>query len=58
MIATPLTVPLQLLTNLLPVSRGTTVTGEVLGSGNAALASQSFTLAKSPLTYLASGAGR
>ena len=39
------------------MSRGTTVTGEVLGSGNAALASQSFTLSKSPLTYLASGNG-
>ena len=33
------------------------MTGEVLGSGNAALASQSFTLSKSPLTYLASGSG-
>jgi hypothetical protein len=56
-IATPMTVPLQLLTNLLPVSRGTTVTGEVLGSGNAALASQSFTLANAPLTYLAGPGG-
>ena len=55
--ATPLEVPLQLLLNVVSVSRGTTVTGEVLGSGNAALASQSFTLAKSPLTYLASGSG-
>jgi Baseplate J-like protein len=54
---TPLAVPLQLLLNVVSVSRGTTVTGEVLGSGNAALASQSFTLAKSPLTYLASGDG-
>ena len=33
------------------------MTGEVLGSGNAALASQSFTLAMSPLTYLAGGSG-
>ena len=49
--------PLQLLLDLVPVSRGTTVTGEMLGSGNAALASQSFTLSKSPLTYLASGSG-
>jgi hypothetical protein len=55
--ATPLAVPLQLLLNVVPVSRGTTVTGEVLGSGNAARASQFFTLAKSPLTYLASGSG-
>jgi predicted phage baseplate assembly protein len=45
-------VPLRLLFNLVPVSRGTTVTGEVLGSGNAALAGQSFTLSKFPLTYL------
>jgi hypothetical protein len=52
-----LAVPLQLLLNLVPVSRGKTVTGEVLGSGNAALASQSFTLSKSPLTYLPSGGG-
>jgi hypothetical protein len=51
-ITTPLAVPLQLLTSLLPVSRGTTVSGQVLGSGSAALASQSFTLAHSPLTYL------
>ena len=52
-ITTPMVVPLQLLTSLLPVSRGTTITGEVLGSGNAALAGQSFTLASAPLTYLA-----
>ena len=56
-ITTPLEVPLQLLLDVVPVSRGTTVTGEVLGSGNAALASQSFTLSKSPLTHLASGSG-
>ncbi len=56
-ITTPLAVPLQLLTTLVPVSRGTTVTGEVLGSGNAALASQSFKLANWPLTYLAGGSG-
>ena len=51
----PLMAPLELLLDVLTVSRGTTVTGEVLGSGNAALAGQSFTLSKSPLTYLASG---
>ena len=56
-ITTPLQVPLQLLPDVFAVSRGTTVTGEVLGSGNAALASQSFTLAMSPLTYLAGGSG-
>lgn len=54
-IGAPLVPPLSLLVDLLPVSRGQTVTNEVLGSGNAALANQSFTLAKSPLTYLASG---
>ena len=53
----PLAVPLQLLLSLVPVSRGTTVTNEVLGSGNAALASQSFTLAKSPLTYFPTAGG-
>ncbi len=53
----PLVVPLQLLLNLVPVSRGTTVSSEVLGSGNAALTSQSFTLAKSPLTYHATASG-
>jgi Baseplate J-like protein len=56
-LAAPLAVPLRLLLNLVPVSRGKTVTGEVLGSGNAALTSQSFTLAKSPLTYLRGAAG-
>jgi predicted phage baseplate assembly protein len=56
-ITSPLAVPLRLLLHVVPVSRGTTVSGEVLGSGNAALINQSFTLAKSPLTYLASGAG-
>jgi len=56
-IAVPLAAPLRLLLDVVPVSRGTTVTGEVLGNGNAALANQSFTLAKSPLTYLASGNG-
>jgi hypothetical protein len=56
-ITAPLQAPLQLLLNVLPVSRGATVTGEVLGDGNAALAGQSFTLSKSPLTYLAGGGG-
>jgi hypothetical protein len=53
----PLQVPLRLLFDVVPVSRGTTVANEVLGSGNAAVANQRFTLSKSPLTYLASGAG-
>jgi hypothetical protein len=56
-VTAPLAVPLQLLTSLVTVSHGTTVSSEVLGSGNAALASQSFTLANSPLTYLAAPGG-
>jgi hypothetical protein len=52
-----LQVPLRLLFDVVAVSRGTTVTNEVLGSGNAAVPNQRFTLQKSPLTYLASGAG-
>ena len=43
--------PLRLLFNLLPVSRGKKVTGEVLGTGNAAVAGQDFTLQKTPVTY-------
>jgi len=38
--------------NLLPVSRGQTVTGEILGSGDSILINQEFVLASSPLTYL------
>ena len=53
----PLRAPLRLLFDLVAVSRGSTVTAETLGSGDAAVANQSFTLKKSPLTYLASGAG-
>jgi hypothetical protein len=48
---------LRLLFDVVTVSRGATVANEVLGSGNAAVANQRFTLKKSPLTYLASGAG-
>lgn len=48
-----LTAPLRVLLDLLPVSRGKTVSGEVLGSGDATVtAGQEFTLSKSPLTYL------
>jgi hypothetical protein len=46
--------PLQLLLNLLPVSRGETVNNEILGSGNASIPGQEFVLQKSPLTYLLS----
>jgi hypothetical protein len=48
--------PLGILTQLLALSRGKTVAREVIGSGDARLAGQSFPLAKSPVTYLRSGA--
>ena len=44
--------PLQTYFNLLSVSRGKTVSKEVLGSGNATLAGQDFTLQNAPVTYL------
>src|SRR5262249_42495898 len=50
-----LTPPLNVLFNLLSVSRGKTVSNEVLGSGDATVAGQEFVLQKSPLTYLQSG---
>jgi hypothetical protein len=50
----PLDPPINVLTNLLPFTRGKTVTNEVLGSGDATQTGQVFTLAKSPLTYLLS----
>jgi hypothetical protein len=46
--------PLNVLFNLLPVSRGKTVTNEVLGSGDASAAGQEFVLNNSPLTYFMS----
>ena len=53
----PLLVPMRLLLDTVSVSRGVAVPDETLGSGNAALAGQSFTLAKGPLTYLPGGGG-
>jgi hypothetical protein len=47
--------PLQVYYNLLPVSQGKTVANEIVGSGDGTVAGQSFTLAKSPVTYLMSG---
>jgi hypothetical protein len=47
--------PIAILFNLLQVTCGKTVANEIVGSGNATLAGQSFTLANSPVTYLASG---
>jgi len=43
--------PIDVLFNLLAISRGKTVPNEVLGSGNAAVAGQDFTLSQSPVTY-------
>ncbi len=43
--------PIDVLFNLLAVSRGKTVPNEILGSGNAAVAGQDFTLSQSPVTY-------
>jgi hypothetical protein len=51
-----LVVPLRLLIDLVDVSRGKTVAAEALGTGDASIAGQTFTLKQSPLTYLASGA--
>jgi hypothetical protein len=44
--------PLQVLVNLLAVSRGQTVSQEVLGSGDASQPGQEFVLQKKPVTYL------
>jgi len=52
-----LKLPLRLLIDLVPVSRGATVAAETLGTGDASLANQTFTLSKSPLTYLAQADG-
>lgn len=45
-------VPLRAHFNLLSLSRGQTVTREILGSGDASAAAQEFVLGKSPLTYV------
>ena len=37
------------------MTRGTSVRGERVGVGNAALAGQDFTLSRAPVTYLADG---
>jgi hypothetical protein len=52
-----LSAPLRLLLNLIPVSRGKTVAGEILGSGNAAVSGQDFTLQNSPVTYFQDASG-
>ncbi len=47
-----LTLPVEVYGNIIEVSRGESVIREILGSGDAALAIQSFKLQKNPLTYL------
>lgn len=45
--------PVEVYGNVLRASRGESVAGEVLGSGDASLAGQTFRLKKKPLTYVA-----
>lgn len=52
--AVALTPPFNVLYGLLQVSRGKTVTNEILGSGDATQAGQEFVLKNAPLTYLLS----
>jgi hypothetical protein len=47
--------PFNVFYNLLAVTCGKTVTGEILGSGDATVSGQTFMLAKSPVTYLTTG---
>lgn len=49
----PLTPPVKVFGNVMHASRGETVNGEVLGSGDASQSHQTFTLKRNPLTYLA-----
>jgi predicted phage baseplate assembly protein len=53
--ASPLKAPLKVLHNVLEIGHGKSVAAEILGSGDATLAGQSFALKKSPLTYLPAG---
>jgi len=47
--------PFEIMFNTLQVTRGKTISKEVLGSGDATQAGQSFTLSRSPVTYLEQG---
>jgi hypothetical protein len=47
--------PITVFYNLLPVTCGKTVANEIIGSGDATVAGQSFMLSKSPVTYLSTG---
>ena len=49
------TPPITVFYDVLPVSAGKTVKNEILGSGDPTQTGQTFKLAKSPVTYLASG---
>jgi hypothetical protein len=49
----PLTPPITVYGNVVTVTRGETIPSEILGSGDASRASQSFVLKKAPLTYTA-----
>lgn len=51
--APPLVMPTQVYGNVINAARGESVVGEVLGSGDASVANQSFKLKKKPLTYAA-----
>lgn len=51
--AITLKMPVNVHTATLSVSRGETVASEILGSGDASIENQEFTLKKSPVTYLA-----
>ncbi|HEY4187766.1 MAG TPA: hypothetical protein VGP07_22010 [Polyangia bacterium] len=53
---TTLTTPVTVFGNVFAATRGESLIGEVLGSGDPRQANQSFTLKKSPLTYLTSPA--
>lgn len=48
----PFRLPVSVYGNVVEATRGQTVPGETLGSGDGAVAGQSFRLAKRPLTYL------
>lgn len=52
-----LVAPVTAFGNVVSATRGESVAGEVLGSGDASQASQSFKLKKKPLTYVAANLG-
>jgi hypothetical protein len=51
---TSLATPVRLFGNVIHTSRGETVNGEVLGTGDGSITNQNFKLKKSPVTYLPS----